>query len=66
MHIMFKIINILLIIFLFIGSDMDSGNKMEALVIPLLLFLAIGVFIYRYYKKRGHDDSSSHSGGGWF
>ena len=66
MHNMKKIINILLIILLFVLSDMESENVIESIFIPALMFIAIGVFIYSFYKGRGHDESSSHPGGGLF
>jgi len=59
-------INALIIILLFVLSDMESANKIESVVIPILMFLAIGVFIYKHYKKRGHDDTPSNPGSGYF
>jgi len=35
---------------------MESNCKIESIVIPTLMFIAIAIFIYGYYKKRGRDN----------
>ena len=59
-------LNITLKVILFYFSDMASETYITAIFIPCLLFISVGVFIYRHYKKSGHDDSSSSPGGGLF
>lgn len=66
MQLMKTIVNIIVIVLLFMMSDIESESILRSVLVPILLLIATGVFIYRYYKKRGHDDSPSHPGGGFF
>jgi len=55
-------VNWIVVVFLYVFCDTESDSFVQNTLMPVLLAISLGVLIFRFYRRRGHDDSTSYLG----